>query len=260
MSPIVVSGAANDDILAQVGAAAASLAPVSLAELGEAALMDRVDRKYMIPAGTLADLLAELAGDYRVLEVEGRRLAAYTTRYYDTADLSFYTAHHNGRAPRFKVRVRTYEGAESGYLEVKRKNAAGRTQKSRMLLDGGAEPLAQLGGEGLAFDGLPAGLGETMTVEYRRLTLVRKTAAERITLDLMLTFRRGDEVRVFPGVAIAEVKQGGHFASPFVAAMRARGLRQGSISKYCAGIATIETGAKSNRFRPSLRRLAQLGA
>lgn len=252
--------AANDDTLSNVAAAAASLAPVSLAELGQAALMDRVDRKYMIPAAVLPNLLALLCDDYRVLEVEGRRLSAYTTRYYDTADLSFYTAHHNGRAPRFKVRVRTYEGADTGYLEIKRKTAAGRTQKSRVLLDGGAEPMDRLGAEGLAFDGLPGGLGETMTVEYRRLTLVSRTAAERITLDLMLTFRRGGETRAFPNVAIAEVKQGGHFASPFVAAMRARGIRQGSISKYCAGIATIEPGAKSNRFRPSLRRLAQLGA
>jgi hypothetical protein len=227
-------------------AAASRLDAVSLGDLGAAALMDRVDRKYMLAADLVPDLLAELAGDYRVLEIEGRRLSHYVTRYFDTPDLALYLAHHNDRAPRFKVRVRTYEGAPASYLEVKCKTAAGRTLKERVLLED----------EDAAFDGL----AEAVRVEYRRLTLVRRDGAERITLDLMLTFRRGDEARVFPNVVIAEVKQAGHGASPFVAAMRARNVRPGGVSKYCAAVANLDPRVKANRFRPALRRLEALGA
>jgi hypothetical protein len=227
-------------------AAASRLDAVSLGDLGAATLMDRVDRKYMLAADLVPDLLAELADDYRVLEVEGRRLSHYVTRYFDTPDLALYLAHHNDRVPRFKVRVRTYEGAPASYLEVKRKTAAGRTLKERVLLEDEDE----------AFDGL----AETVRVEYRRLTLVRRDGAERITLDLMLTFRRGDEARVFPNLVIAEVKQAGHGASPFVAAMRARNVRPGGVSKYCAAVANLDPSVKANRFRPALRRLEALGA
>lgn len=253
--------AADSGPLAGVLAAAALLDAVSLDELGPAALMDRVDRKYMFASALLPDLLADLARDYRVLEVGGRRLSHYVTRYFDTPDLALYLAHHNDRAPRFKVRVRTYQGAAASYLEVKRKTAAGRTCKQRVLLDGGGAPLESLceglleEDERVAFDGLT----ETACVEYRRLTLVRKGGVERITLDLMLTFRRGGEGRTFPELVIAEVKQDGHGASPFVAAMRALNVRPGGVSKYCAAVANLNPTVKANRFRPALRRLETLG-
>jgi hypothetical protein len=246
--------------LADALAAARLFDAVSLDELGAAALMDRVDRKYMLAAAELPGLLVELADDYRVLEVEGRRLSHYVTRYFDTPGLALYLAHHNDRAPRLKIRVRTYEGANASYLEIKRKTAAGRTCKERILLDEGAplDPLRERleAEEGALFDGL----AETVRVEYRRLTLVRKDGAERITLDLMLTFRRGAQARAFPNAAIAEVKQNGHGASPFVAAMRARNVRPGGVSKYCAAVANLDPGVKANRFRPALRRLETLGA
>lgn len=254
--------AAEPDPLAGALAAARLLDAISLDELGTAALMDRVDRKYMLAADLLPGLLLELAADYRVLEVDGRRLSHYVTRYFDTPDLALYLAHHNDRAPRFKVRVRTYEGADARYLEIKRKTVAGRTRKQRVLVEEGAAPLDLLrdrlleGQEGAGVDAL----AETVRVEYRRLTLVRKDGAERITLDLMLTFRRGGDARAFPKVVIAEVKQDGHIASPFVAAMRARNVRPGGVSKYCAAVASLDPVVKANRFRPVLRRLETLGA
>ena len=52
----------------------AALAPVSLAELDEAAaLQTRRDRKYLVPVPAVAELVARLDGEARVLEIDGRR-------------------------------------------------------------------------------------------------------------------------------------------------------------------------------------------
>src|SRR5687768_2586669 len=127
-------GARMPDALREVAAMAGGFEPVSLHEIGAAALMDRVDTKFVLPVGSVAGILASLKGGYRVLEVGGRRLSRYSTRYFDTPDLRLYHAHHAGRARRYKVRVRTYVDSEARYLEVKLRTNRGRTTKERVSL------------------------------------------------------------------------------------------------------------------------------
>src|SRR5689334_9364519 len=104
-------------------AAATGLIPlfdsISLEELGTAALMDRIDRKFLVPAAALPVVLRALSPHCRILDVNGQKLFHYRTRYYDTPELALYNAHHAGRARRYKVRVRSYNGSDTGYLEVK---------------------------------------------------------------------------------------------------------------------------------------------
>jgi hypothetical protein len=91
------------------------------------------------------------------------------------------------------------------------------------------------------------------------MTLVRKDVPERLTLDLMLTFTRDGQVRSYPGVVVAEVKQEVRAPSYFHEEMRRLGLREGALSKYCLGIASLAEGAKKNRFKGVLRRLERIG-
>jgi hypothetical protein len=246
----------------RVAAAAGRFESVSLRELGAAALMDRVDTKFVMPALSVPEIVESLAGRYRVLEVESRRLSRYNTRYFDTADLRLYHAHHSGRARRCKVRVRTYVESEARFLEVKLRTNKGRTTKERVslahdLLDP-VERLAREEALSLAGGVSARELRESLVVDYTRLTLVRNDSPERITLDLMLRFSRGGETREYPGAAIAEVKQARRVPSPFLDAVRERGMRQGSLSKYCLGIAALERNARTNNFRSALRRLESI--
>lgn len=242
--------------------AARGFAPISLDEMGSAALMDRVDRKFLLPAARLAEILERLSGRYRALEVGGRRLSRYSTRYFDTRDLALYHAHHSGRARRYKVRVRRYVDSESRWLEVKLKANQGRTVKERVsLAHDRVAPMERLASEAIlgVTDAFAAeSLAEAAVVEYSRITLVRDDAPERITLDLMLTFSRSGSTRSFPGVVVAEIKQPRRAASPFLEIVREMGVREGAPSKYCAAIATLEPRAKSNRFREAVRRLENI--
>jgi hypothetical protein len=248
----------------RIGAATADFRPIGLADIGAASLMDRIDTKFLLPAAEVPLVLAGLGGDYRVLEIGGRRLAGYSTRYFDTPSLDMYRAHRAGRAPRWKVRLRAYVDTGDEFLEVKRKSNHLRTTKARMAVRAASpDPACLLRAQPLlgvanVFD--LATLAQSVTVEFQRLTLVAADAAERITLDIGLSVSRGDHTLYFPNAVVGEVKQYRRGASAFLAALRARRLRAGSVSKYCLGIALLVPGAGSNRFRPALRRLERIGA
>jgi hypothetical protein len=149
--------------------------------------------------------------------------------------------------------------SEIRFLEVKLRTSKGRTAKERVpLAHDTLDPMERLERDALLAPGggfAARDLREALVVDYTRLTLVRNDAPERITLDLMLRFSRGGDSRTYPGVVIAEVKQEHRVRSRFLDAMRARRLREGSLSKYCLGIAALEPAARTNHFRRALRRL-----
>jgi hypothetical protein len=119
--------------------ALAPLTPVSLAGLAarDAELLTRVDRKYLLPADLLPALLAGLDEGFDVLQIDGRRVSRYTSTYFDSADLSCFREHRQGRRRRFKVRTRTYLDSGECWLEVKVKTAGGETCKERQPYDAG---------------------------------------------------------------------------------------------------------------------------
>jgi hypothetical protein len=102
-------------------------------------------------------------------------------------------------------------------------------------------------------------LQEALVVEFTRATLVAADAAERVTVDVGLTFSRLDRIARLPGLAVVEVKQERPGPSRFRELLRALKFRGGGVSKYCLGIALLEPGAKHNRFKPVLRRLERIG-
>ncbi|WP_292705309.1 VTC domain-containing protein, partial [Microbacterium sp. SCN 71-17] len=120
---------------ARIGAALDVLPPVSLEELTEdAALLTRVDRKYLVPLASAAELLEELGRRPhapRVLEMDARREMAYRSVYFDTPDLLSFRLAAHGRRRRFKLRTRSYLDTGSTFLEMKTRGARGSTQKDR---------------------------------------------------------------------------------------------------------------------------------
>lgn len=239
-------------------------ASISLKQLGTDSLLDRVDRKYILPEAVVPEILSQLSREYKVLEVGGYRRSPYSSVYFDTPDFRFYYDHHSGRSPRFKVRLRNYASSGEEYLEVKRRSRGGRTQKYRLpLIVRRENPVAVLA------DTNPFGIADlvdiqqlvpVLTLKYDRITLSGRGGRERVTIDLSVNCRRGDEVRTFDRVAILEVKQAQSFDSEILGVLRKMGLRPAGISKYCLSLASLEPGVKKNRFRPALRKVAEAAA
>jgi hypothetical protein len=239
----------------------ARLDPISLDEVGGTAVADRVDTKFLLPAAVVPLLLEQLVGGYRVLEVDGTRLARYSTLFYDTAGLQMYHAHHSGRSPRYKVRVRSYLDSGSRFLEVKRKNNRGRTSKARLRLDATEPPLRALQRQPPLGVERAIPLDEllpTILVEFSRASLVSRTGRERLTVDVALRFSRGAATVSLPHLAIVELKQERNGSSPFLKALRPFRSRPGAISKYCLGITQLHPDVRRNNFLPLMRRIARI--
>ena len=154
-----------------IASAVALLSSISLDDVGGAALLDRHENKFLVPAPSIAELLGCCAAGYRVLDIRGRRLCRYSTTYFDTVDLAFYRAHQTGRLPRRKVRLRTYVDTGAHFLEVKEKGKTGRTSKTRVALVGDAANDNELAA--LLVERSPEHpLRASMHVDYQRVTLV----------------------------------------------------------------------------------------
>ena len=245
-----------------------TFAPVTLAELGAARLMNRTDTKFILPAGQLPELLQTLKQDYRWLEADGYRVCPYETMYFDTEDLRFYHDHRIGRPSRFKVRQRRYVQSGLAFTEVKWKTPQRRTVKGRIPCRAEQSPDFTLDEASVSFvrqqisraDRSPdaASLRPVLWVGYTRITLVHRVSAERLTFDLDLTFRNHRGQSGFPEIVIAECKQDARQTSPFLNRMREDRIRAGGLSKYCLGLLSLDPGLRNNRFLPRYKQLQRL--
>lgn len=239
------------------------LAPIGLSELeASAALLDRIDHKYVLPVERLASVLTGL-DRYQVLEIDGRREFTYRSTYFDTASLTTFRHHVQQRRRRYKVRAREYVDSGLCSFEVKMKGARGRTVKRRMLYDPALHHMTEEANSFLAESVLreyghapPEAMAATLTMRFERITLVAVELGERMTIDMGLGFRAPDGAvgRMAAGGVIVESKSAGGRAS-IDRLMQRAGIRpEPACSKYCLGIGLLRPEERVNRFRPLLRR------
>jgi hypothetical protein len=246
-----------------VSAAAAMVAPISLKELNNLAeLQTRVDRKYFVPAELFHQLIARLADEMQVLEIDGRRTFGYESFYFDTPQLSTYRAHLQRRRQRFKARTRTYTDTGLCMFEVKLTGARGETVKQRVphpqelraeLTDDALNHLGSTLRDAYHQD-LPAGLRPTLVTSYRRTTFVSRTGEARLTCDVGLVC--GDvehEVRDTGTHVLVESKSAGRGSAPD-RILRELGVRPAKVSKYCVAVAALHPELPSNPWHQTLQR------
>ncbi|OJX70936.1 MAG: molecular chaperone [Micrococcales bacterium 73-13] len=242
----------------------AALAPVPLDELvAEAALLTRVDRKYVLPLADAERVVAALPAGTRVLEIGGHRGLRYETVYFDTPDLLSWRLAAHSRRRRFKVRTRTYADTGVAFLEVKTRGARRATVKERIDYD--VDDRERLTPEGHEYAeaslrplGLDAGIVDelvpTLVSGYRRTTFAPPEAGLRATLDVGLAWELPDGTRLeTPQVAIVETKSGAR-ASDVDRVLWRAGHRPVSISKYGTGLAAIRGDLAAGRWARVLRR------
>lgn len=258
---------ATTEILADL---AAQRTAVGLDTLNEqAAMLTRVDRKYVVSRDQVALLLARLPRETRALEIEGRRTFGYESTYFDTKDLITYRAHLQKRRRRYKVRYRCYLDSGSEFLEVKYKGARGVTQKARQSmvvlqpssarnrLDGAArEFVSQVVDQAYGLR-VPDGLVPAVTTRHQRATFLSPDAS-RFTVDVDLGF--GDlhrSARLRDEYAIVESKSidGGAVVDRLLKDLRIRPL---SVSKYCLAVAALRPDLASNPWHRLLKQHVEL--
>jgi len=251
----------NDTILIDIEKAVNVLQPLSLSELDAVSLLDRQDTKYTFKIKNLPDFLNLAKENYRVLEINNRRIFKYDSLYFDTDDYLLYKYHHNEKVNRVKIRYRKYVESNLTFFEVKYKLFGTRTSKKRIkqediktiLTDTEFEKI-----QNVSFDKLE--LKSKLWVYYNRITLVNIQLTERVTLDINLKFKNenGNEV-LMENLTIAEIKQNKRSVlMPFIQMMKQKRIPPLSISKYCMGVALTEPLIKSNNFKPKFITLKKI--
>ncbi len=229
----------------------------------KAAMLERLDNKYIATATKFAPVLQAFAAHFDVLEIDGKRAFTYATRYYDDAELRGYYDHHQGRRKRCKVRVREYVDAGFSYLEVKLKDKRKITVKKRLKVGDTRNPMNDAARtfieenyRAIYAEAFGKTLHPVIAMRYERITLVAREGGERLTIDIGLRFEANDVVRdVGPEMFIIETKsaRGNGIADRILRNDHLHPTR--SCSKYCIGMASTGLVSRQNRFLPALRRL-----
>lgn len=230
---------------------------VGIAELiDEAALLTRVDRKYVVPAGLVPELLGRLDHDVAVLRIDGLAEFRYDTLYLDTAQLQSYLDAARGRPQRWKVRLRSYLDSGDAWFEVKLRDRRGVTVKHRRPRP--ADATSDLVGSEHDFVASVApnlrsdALAPVLRTAYRRTTLLDRRSGSRITIDASLRCDAGSTGSVaFGGTAIVETKTTG-VPCPADRVLWSLGHRPRRFSKYGTGLAALRDDLPANRWHQVL--------
>ena len=239
-------------------------------------LMNRIDTKYAVPWSVLPAILEAAQPDYYVQEIDGKRIATYDTIYYDTADLDMYIRHHDRQLVRQKIRVRQYVDSQLTFLEIKRKNNKGRTNKKRIVVPGFAiegdtvsvlrhkkredEPITVARFIDTKSRYRWESISPHLWTKFHRITLVNKAKSERLTIDMDLVWENvvSSERKTYPELVIVELKRDGNVPSLMTGIMLSQRIHPFKISKYCIGTALTSPGLKQNRFKKKIRSIEKI--
>lgn len=264
--------------------AAGTLDAVSLAGLAdEAALLKRVDRKYMASpeqAGALVALLGVRGA--RALDIDGRRHFRYLSDYFDTADRRLHHDAVSKRRRRFKVRERIYLDSGLRFVEVKTRSGRGHNVKDRLELDPVGPAACRVLAEGYplpysySFEGTGAGDWIAARLEERgavgpgdgvrivgellptaRTRCVRTTLllpeSSRLTIDTELSVAPlyGEREEVGVPFVVIETKSNGR-ACDADRILWSWGVRPAKVSKSGLAMA-LGHGERANKWTRALR-------
>ncbi len=246
----------------ELGAVIRQFEGIGLEEINQLSLMKRVDTKFMISAKQLPELLTLLPPEYKILEIGGERLLSYRTSYYDTSDFTFFYEHLRGRKKRLKIRIREYLDTNVNFIEIKKKDNKGVTNKQRQLTDSIGHLLDDNQVEYLT-DALQQELKLELKIEnkFKRVTLVNFETQQRVTIDTHLSFEGNSQSLDFPQLCIIEIKESRvNRNSPIFKQLKALRQYPMRISKYCLGVSKLYTGVKANAMKVKLRFIHKLAS
>jgi len=224
---------------------------ITLAEMNSVSLMKRVDTKFILKESQLLEVLSKLYEDYKILEIDQERLMKYSTLYFDSENKKCFNDHHNGKLNRYNIRMRKYLVSDICFLEIKKKNNLGITNKIRRQIKDFETNLTTESKEFITESNINNLLLEpSLYNNFSRMTLVNKNEPERITIDVDLSFSFRNDKKKFDKLVVVEIKQEGKRLNTTInRALKSMSILPTNFSKYCIGISNIIDNIKSNRFK-----------
>ncbi len=247
------------NILSEISSVLDLFDKISLEEMKGVKLMNRTDTKYVCPISKFLILLRLIKDKYKVQSISGQMLMPYYTRYYDTLEHEMYCFHLHGKSNRKKIRVRRYVHSGVEFLEIKRKNNKGRTDKKRISTEGLIEN--DRDNFILNYSGYEmTQLSPQIENNFTRLTFVNANMTERVTVDFSLHFHNivSGERKHLDKIAIIELKRDSRIASDLQPMLRMLRIKPSGFSKYCIGMAMTNSTLPANRFKERIRMINKI--
>lgn len=230
---------------------------VTLAQLDEVSLLDRIDCKYILTHEQLNLLLPIIQQNYKVLEINKHRVHTYINNYFDTHNVQFYYDHHNGYSNRIKVRCRKYLETNICFFEVKQKQNVERTAKTRERvpdLISEINELQQRTVQNLSRKPI-SDLSWILNNKFNRITFVDNFNSERVTLDYDIQFSDSENTKSITEFYVLEIKQSkSNCRSIVTETLKKNNIREQSFSKYVFGVIALKSGIRKNNFLPILKK------
>ena len=223
----------------------------TLAEMNSVSLMKRVDTKFILKESQLLEVLSKLYDDYKILQIDQERLMKYSTLYFDSQNKKCFKDHHNGKLNRYKIRMRKYLVSDLCFLEIKKKNNLGITNKIRRQIKDFETDLTLDSKEFITNSNINnIFLEPSLYNNFSRMTFVNKSEAERLTIDVDLSFSFGAKEKKFDKLVVIEIKQEGKRLNTTInRVLKSMSILPTNFSKYCIGISNTLDNIKSNRFK-----------
>lgn len=235
---------------------------ISLNQLNaQASLMDRQEQKYFLHQQHLPTLLEALREDFAVLQIAGESIFSYDNVYMDTKNLDFYHDHNNSKPGRIKVRTRHYVESDVYFLEFKQK-INGHLRKFRYEIS--KEQHGQM--DKVAYDfvddvhmsllwtKLEKLIFPSIGTHYKRVTLMHKTKAEKITLDFNvgMSQKREDKSMIkkcwLSNIVIIESKTNEEFSIGQQLIEENNAIKVETCTKYCIGNNLLGNVTENDKF------------
>jgi VTC domain len=230
---------------------------VTLAQLDEVSLQDRIDCKYILTHEQLNLLLPIIQQNYKVLEINKHRVHTYINNYFDTHNVQFYYDHHNGYSNRIKVRCRKYLETNICFFEVKQKQNVERTSKTRERIPdliSEINELQQRTVQNLSRKPI-SDLSWILNNKFNRITFVDNFNSERVTLDYDIQFSDSENTKSITEFYVLEIKQSkSNCRSIVTETLKKNNIREQSFSKYVFGVIALKSGIRRNNFLPILKK------
>jgi len=224
--------------------------PISLSEMEEYKLLNRIDTKFICNINQLPQILALASKDFRIQTSGNDRIFGYESLYFDTPEMKSYFDHHQGKRIRYKVRFRKYLDTGDVFLEIKKKKNDIRTDKKRQEF----EFSSTLNDQHFKFLNkhieIPiSGFSPAIWTNFNRITLTGKNRCERITIDTGIHFKSDINTVNLPFLTVIEVKYNKtEGISPFTKILKDFRISPLGISKYILGNVLLYPNIKHNRF------------
>jgi len=236
---------------------------VSLKEISSVSFQKRTDTKYVFHNEKLSDIFSDLINDYKALDSGDGIGQEYQTLYYDTDGYEMYVSHHNGLRDRFKIRCRKYMSTGEIFLELKTKNNKNITKKKRIAISSLGIDKADNKQRSFIENNTPFSIDKlhaTLRSSFRRVTLVNKEIAERVTFDFDFTLLSPEgEInskvqKQTANLCIAELKRDRNSGEMhFQKLLKKNKIYPNGFSKYCIGLSFVLSDIKNNSFKPVMQ-------